>query len=130
MVTEASKVVDRNGDGFIAAADEYGMAESTDFEEGLIDDFKALDRDGNGFITAGELRRVMKDRGEKLTYEEAGEAIRDADVDGDLQIDYEEYRDAQFNYEDEDFVDEDVTANDEGKCHEEEGEYDELEPHA
>ncbi len=43
-------------------------AKFTDFEEGLIDDFKALDRDGNGFITAGELRCVMMDRGEKLTY--------------------------------------------------------------
>ncbi len=64
--------------------DEYeDKAESTDFEGGLIEQRKALDRDGNGFITAGELRRVMRDTGEKLTYEEAGEAIRDADVDGD-----------------------------------------------
>ncbi len=65
-----------------------GKAKSTGTDEGLIENFKALDHDGRGFMTAGELRHVMTDRGEKLTYEEADEAIRDADVDGDDQIYY------------------------------------------
>ena len=87
---------------------------------------KVLDRNGNGFITAGELRSVMKDRGEELTDEEAGEAIRDADVDGDAQIGYEEYVERESNfwdYEDQNY-EQDATANVEGKRDGAEGEYD------
>ena len=49
-----------------------------------------FDRDGNGFISAAELRHVMTNLGEKLTDEEVDEMIREADVDGDGQINYEE----------------------------------------
>ena len=51
---------------------------------------KVFDRDGNGFISAAELRHVMTNLGEKLTDEEVDEMIREADVDGDGQINYEE----------------------------------------
>ncbi|EEC16524.1 calmodulin, putative [Ixodes scapularis] len=54
-------------------------------------DSQVFDRDGNGFITAAELRHVMTTLGEKLTDEEVDEMIREADVDGDGQINYEEF---------------------------------------
>ena len=38
-----------------------------------------------------ELRHVMTNLGEKLTDEEVDEMIREADVDGDGQINYEEF---------------------------------------
>merc|ERR1711982_88797 len=63
----------------------------TDTEEELIEAFKVFDRDGNGFISAAELRHVMTNLGGKLTDEEVDEMIREADVDGDGQINYEEF---------------------------------------
>ena len=51
--------------------------------------FLVFDKDGNGFISAAELRHVMTNLGEKLTDEEVDEMIREADIDGDGQINYE-----------------------------------------
>ena len=48
-----------------------------------------FDKDGNGFISASELRQVMANLGEKLTDEEVDEMIREADIDGDGQVNYE-----------------------------------------
>lgn len=48
-------------------------------------------QDGNGFITAQEFRYFMTTMGERLTEEEVDEIIKEVDVDGDQQIDYEEF---------------------------------------
>lgn len=60
-------------------------------DEELMEESKALDRDGTGFIAAAELWQVLANWGKELTYEEADEAILVADVDGDVQINYEEF---------------------------------------
>merc|ERR1712072_1259573 len=49
------------------------------------------DKDNNGFISAAELRHVMTNLGEKLTDEEVDEMIREADIDGDGQVNYDEF---------------------------------------
>ena len=49
----------------------------------------ACSQDGNGYISAAELRHVMTNLGEKLTDEEVDEMIREADIDGDGQVNYE-----------------------------------------
>ena len=49
----------------------------------------ACPQDGNGYISAAELRHVMTNLGEKLTDEEVDEMIREADIDGDGQVNYE-----------------------------------------
>ncbi len=48
-------------------------------------------QDGNGFINRQELAVVMMNLGEKLTNDEINSMIEEADVDGDGQIDYEEF---------------------------------------
>lgn len=68
------------------------LRECADDEE-LREAFRVFDKDGNGFISAAELRHVMISLGEKLTEEEVDEMIKEADTNGDGQIDY----DGEFN---------------------------------
>lgn len=51
--------------------------------------FQVFDKDGNGLISAAELKFVMANLGEKLTDDEVDEMIREADLDGDGQVNYE-----------------------------------------
>ncbi|XP_072033634.1 neo-calmodulin-like [Amphiura filiformis] len=63
----------------------------TESEEEIRDAFRVFDKDGNGLISAAELRHVMTNLGEKLTEEEVDEMIREADISGDGQVNYEEF---------------------------------------
>ncbi|XP_012617817.1 calmodulin-like [Microcebus murinus] len=63
----------------------------TDSEEETREAFRAFDKDGNVHNSAAELHHVMTNLGEKLTDEEADEMIREADIDGDGQVNYEEF---------------------------------------
>ncbi|KAK6127796.1 hypothetical protein DH2020_038505 [Rehmannia glutinosa] len=63
----------------------------TDSEEALREAFNLCDKDQNGFISAAELRQVMTNLGEKVTDEEVDEMIREADLDGDGQVSFEEF---------------------------------------
>jgi calmodulin len=65
------------------------VKDSGESEEELREAFKVFDKDGNGSISAAELRHVMTNLGEKLTDEEVDEMIREADTDGDGQVNYE-----------------------------------------
>jgi calmodulin len=58
----------------------------SDTEEEIREAFRVFDKDGNGFISAAELRHVMTNLGEKLTDDEVDEMIREADIDGDGQV--------------------------------------------
>ena len=90
-----SPQVDADGNGTIDFPEFLSLMarkmKDTDTEEELIEAFKVFDRDGNGFISAAELRHVMTNLGEKLTDEEVDEMIREADVDGDGAINYQEF---------------------------------------
>jgi calmodulin len=87
--------VDADGNGTIDFPEFLTMMarkmKDTDSEEEIKEAFKVFDKDGNGFISAAELRHVMTNLGEKLTEDEVDEMIREADVDGDGQINYEEF---------------------------------------
>jgi calmodulin len=87
--------VDADGNGTIDFPEFLNLMakkmKDTDSEEELKEAFRVFDKDQNGFISAAELRHVMTNLGEKLTDEEVDEMIREADVDGDGQINYEEF---------------------------------------
>ncbi|XP_037946792.1 calmodulin-like [Teleopsis dalmanni] len=67
------------------------MSRDVNSDQEIRDAFRVFDRNGDGFISAEELRYVMTNMGEKLTLEEANEMIREADLNGDGQIDYNEF---------------------------------------
>jgi calmodulin len=106
--------VDADGNGTIDFPEFLTMMarkmRDTDSEEEIREAFKVFDKDGNGFISAAELRNVMTSLGalllidsrplalvirsplrigEKLSDQEVDEMIREADIDGDGQINYE-----------------------------------------
>ena len=63
----------------------------TSSDEKILDVFKSFDKDGNGYVSASELRSIMMSLGEILTDVEVDEMIREADTNGDGQIDYDEF---------------------------------------
>ncbi|KAJ2725823.1 hypothetical protein GGI07_001030 [Coemansia sp. Benny D115] len=87
--------VDKDGNGKIDFGEFLSLMarqyNNGDDEEELKEAFRVFDKDGNGVISASELRHVMTSLGEKLTDDEVTEMIREADVDGDGQINYEEF---------------------------------------
>ena len=60
-------------------------------EEEMREAFQIFDADGNGKITSDELRLIMENLGEKLTDEEITDMVKEADIDGDGEINYEEF---------------------------------------
>ncbi|KAJ3720397.1 calmodulin-like protein [Lentinula raphanica] len=87
--------VDVDGNGTIDFNEFLAMMEKkfkdTDSEEEIRQAFQVFDKDNNGTISATELKAVMESLGEKLTDQEVGEMIREADDDGDGMIDYKEF---------------------------------------
>merc|ERR1719192_1228330 len=53
--------------------------------------FKVFDSNGNGFINRQELGYVMENLGENMDKEEIEFLINEIDLDGDGQINYEEF---------------------------------------
>ncbi|XP_037676878.1 calmodulin-A-like, partial [Choloepus didactylus] len=64
--------------------------EDTDNEEEICETFQVFGKDGNSYISAAELCHIVTNFGEKLT-DEVEELIREAGIDGDGQVNYEEF---------------------------------------
>lgn len=87
--------VDADGNGTIDFQEFLGLMarkmKDAESEEELKEAFRVFDKDQNGLISAAELGHVMTNLGEKLTGAEVDEMVREADVDGDGHINYEEF---------------------------------------
>nr|CDS30599.1 calmodulin [Hymenolepis microstoma] len=60
-------------------------------ERELKEAFQVFDMDGDGYISHVELRRAMETFGERVSGHQSREMIKHADIDGDGQVDYEEF---------------------------------------
>jgi len=92
--------VDADGNGTVDFPEFLNLMarkmKDTDSEEKLKEASKVLAKDGNGVISAAELRHVLTNLGEKMTDEEVDEMIREADVDRDGQVNYDEFLKMMF----------------------------------
>ncbi|XP_077987318.1 uncharacterized protein LOC144441926 [Glandiceps talaboti] len=92
---EMIREVDTQGNGSIEF-DEFLLLmakkiKEQDDDDDLREAFSVFDKDGNGFISASELRHVMMNLGQSMSEDEVAEMIREADTDGDGQVNYEEF---------------------------------------
>jgi calmodulin len=90
-----SKKADKDGSETIDFAEFIQMMpkmeRDDDAEAEMLEAFRVFDTDGNGSITSEELRQIFSNFGEKLTDEEISDMIKEADTDGDGEINYQEF---------------------------------------
>ncbi|XP_008197239.1 neo-calmodulin isoform X2 [Tribolium castaneum] len=87
--------VDQDGNGTIEFNEFLQMMskklKDADGEEELKEAFRVFDKNNDGLISSNELRHVMTSLGERLSEEEVDDMIKEADLDGDGQVNYEEF---------------------------------------
>nr|XP_022916372.1 calcium-binding protein 4-like isoform X2 [Onthophagus taurus] len=87
--------VDQDGNGTIEFNEFLQMMskkmKDADGEEELREAFRVFDKNNDGLISSNELRHVMTSLGERLSEEEVEDMIKEADIDGDGQVNYEEF---------------------------------------
>ena len=94
-LTDMVNEVDLDGNGNIEFEEFMALMskkmKQNDTEEELMEAFKLFDKKGNGFITMNDLKIILENLGEKLSNEEIQDMIKDADLDGDNVINFEEF---------------------------------------
>ncbi|XP_006616487.1 calmodulin-beta-like isoform X1 [Apis laboriosa] len=87
--------VDQDGNGTIEFNEFLQMMskkmKGADGEDELREAFRVFDKNKDGLISSKELRHVMTNLGEKLSEEEVDDMIKEADLDGDGMVNYEEF---------------------------------------
>ncbi|WAR25817.1 CALM-like protein [Mya arenaria] len=89
------KIVDADGNGEVDF-DEFvklisRKLQKVDMEEEIVDAFRVFDSDGNGSISKPELRDAIATLGTKVNEQELDELMAAADINGDGNINYEEF---------------------------------------
>jgi calmodulin len=87
--------VDKNKNGTIDFPEFLALMskkmETRENEEDIKEAFRVFDKDNTGFISVAELRHVLTSIGEKLNDDEVDELLREADADGDGQINWQDF---------------------------------------
>jgi calmodulin len=90
--------VDENGDGeidfqefLVMMSRKLGDGAQSSQEDELRQAFKVFDKDGNGTIDVAELKLVMQQLGEPLNDQQLADMMKEADLNGDGQIDFQEF---------------------------------------
>lgn len=87
--------IDKEGTGFLSFDDFLALMTSKmaekDSKEEIMKAFRLFDDDETGKISFKNLQRVAKELGEDVTDEELQEMIDEADLDGDGEINQEEF---------------------------------------
>ncbi|CAN0065074.1 unnamed protein product [Discosporangium mesarthrocarpum] len=87
--------VDLDGNGRISFPEFVTMMRKckvdTDFDRQIREAFKFFDKDKSGAIDCKELGDIMRQLGAKLTDQEIELLVKEADVDGDGQVDINEF---------------------------------------
>ncbi|XP_017786669.1 PREDICTED: calmodulin-beta-like isoform X2 [Nicrophorus vespilloides] len=87
--------VDQDGNGTIEFNEFLQMMsrkmKDSDGEDELREAFRVFDKNNDGLISSNELRHVMTSLGERLSEEEVDDMIKEADLDGDGQVNYDEF---------------------------------------
>ncbi|ESO02648.1 hypothetical protein HELRODRAFT_161938 [Helobdella robusta] len=87
------KKADKDGDGFInfnEFVDVMLANIGVDETELIRQAFQVIDVDKSGKISAKELKNVLKNLGDIISDQETDELIREIDLNGDGEVDYEE----------------------------------------
>jgi calmodulin len=66
-------------------------------EERIKEAFRLFDRDGNGLITRREIKEAMTELGDNMSDEDVDAMIKEADLNGDWELDYAEFRIMMLN---------------------------------
>jgi len=87
--------IDQDGNGSISF-DEFVWLmtreiHDSDIEEEIREAFRVFDRDGHGFISVPDLTHVPQTLGDTLSPLETMELMNEADLDGDGNVNYEEF---------------------------------------
>lgn len=95
-IQQMIKSVDDNGDGEIDF-EEFLILMSTkkkneDPDKELMDAFKVFDADSSGTISRKELKKLMKQLGQKLSDQELDAMMEEIDTDKSGEIDFEEFK--------------------------------------
>jgi len=92
---EMVNVIDQDGDGDINFHEFVWLMtrefKDSDVEDEIREAFRVFDKEGNGFISTAELAEVMQTIGEVLSPQETEELTAQADIDGDGNVNYEEF---------------------------------------
>mmetsp|Transcript_44859 Transcript_44859/g.71619 ORF Transcript_44859/g.71619 Transcript_44859/m.71619 type:complete len:205 (+) Transcript_44859:71-685(+) len=94
-LTDLVEEVDIDGNGEIDFQEFLLMMakkmNAVDSEQEIREAFKVFDKEGTGSISSAYLRHIMTTMGDRLSDDEVDEMIQEADIDGDGDIDYDEF---------------------------------------